>query len=159
MKNLLNKLLLAGAMAGMMGAAAYAATATNTFQARITIQADCEVTSPTDLDFGPSGLINNNIDATATFNVKCTNGTGYTIDLGDGANASGTQNRMTNGTEFVNYETYQDSARTQLWDAANTVTATGTGVDQAYTVYGRVPPQATPGVGNYTDTVTITVTY
>ena len=159
MKKLMSKLLLAGAMAGAMATAAHAVTATNTFQARITIQADCEVTSPTDLDFGTSGLLNNNIDTSSTFNVKCTNGVGYTIDLGNGANASGTQNRMTNGTEFVNYETYQDSARTQLWDAANTVAATGTGVDQSYTVYGRVPPQATPSAGNYTDTVTITVTY
>jgi spore coat protein U-like protein len=28
-----------------------------------------------------------------------------------------------------------------------------------YTVYGYVPPQATPAAGVYTDTITVTVTY
>ncbi len=155
----LKKVLLATVAAGLMAQGAHAATASNTFQATITIQADCEVTSPGTLDFGANGLLNNNIDVQSTFNVKCTNGVNYTIDLGNGSNASGTQNRMSNGTEFVSYETYQDAGRNQVWDAANTVAGTGTGVDQSYTVYGRVPPQATPSAGTYTDTVTITVTY
>ena len=158
MKNL-KKALLAAVAATVLANGAFAATATNQFQARIEIQADCEVTSPTTLDFGTSGLLNANVDASSTFNVKCTNGVGYTISLGNGANASGTQNRMENNGEFVNYETYSDSARTQVWDASSTVAGTGTGADQSYTVYGRVPPQNTPSVGTFTDTVTITVTY
>jgi spore coat protein U-like protein len=37
---------------------------------------------------------------------------------------------------------------------------TGTGATQpAVTVYGRVPPQTTPAIGTYTDTVVVTVTY
>ena len=159
MSKMLHKLLVAGAMAGLMGAAAaHAATATNTFQARIQIIADCQVTSPTDLDFGSSGLLNANVDASSTFNVKCTNGVSYSIGLG-GSNDSGGVKRMSNGTEYVSYQTYSDSARSTTWDNSNTVAAVGTGNDQSYTVYGRVPPQTTPSVGTYTDTVTITVTY
>jgi spore coat protein U-like protein len=40
------------------------------------------------------------------------------------------------------------------------VSGTGTGAAAPYTVYGQVPPQATPSpAANYTDTVTITVTF
>jgi spore coat protein U-like protein len=49
----------------------------------------------------------------------------------------------------------------------STTPVTGTGAlasgapakDQTVTVYGRVPPQDTPGPGAYTDTVTATVTF
>ncbi len=165
MNKLFSKILVAGAAVAMTAAAAHAATATNTFQAKITIQADCEVTSPTDLDFGTSGLLNANIDQTSTFNVKCTSGTSYDIGLNGGTTAGGdtTTRKMTDGSgHTVDYKMYSDSGRSTNWGdtvSTDTVNATGTGVDQSYTVYGRVPPQATPPVGNYTDTVTITVTY
>ena len=159
MKKHLAKLLLAGLAASVMGAAAHAVTATSQFNAQIQIQADCVVSSPNVLDFGAVGLLNSNVDTTMDFTVECTNGVGYTIALDNGANASGTTNRMTNGSEFVSYETYQDAARSTVWDASSTVASTGTGDPQTFTVYGRVPPQTTPAVGTYTDTVTVTVTY
>ncbi len=40
-----------------------------------------------------------------------------------------------------------------------TVSGTGTGSAQNQTGYGRVPPQATPAAGTYTDTITATVTF
>jgi len=153
-------ILVSGALLAASAAAAQAATATNTFQARITIIAQCEITSPTDLDFGSQGLLNSNVDATATFNVRCNENLSYNIALDDGQNASGGSSRMTDGNgHYVTYELYQDSNHSTLWDATNTVASTGTGVDQTFTIYGRVPPQSTPPVGNYSDTVTITVTY
>ena len=159
MKKTIAKLLLAGVAASVTGAAAHAVTATSQFNAQITIQADCVVNSPNVLDFGTVGLLNNNVDTTMNFTVECTNGTAYTIAMDNGANASGTVNQMTNGTEFVQYEIYQDSARSVVWDATSTLASTGTGDPQTFTVYGRVPPQTTPSAGTYTDTVTITVSY
>ncbi len=165
MNKLIAKILIAGGVAAMSAASAHAATATNTFQARITIQNDCEVTSPTDLDFGTSGLLNANIDQTSTFVVKCTSGTSYDIGLNAGSTAGGTTTtrKMSDGAgNTVDYQMYSDSGRTSNWGdtvGTDTVSATGTGSDQTYTVYGRVAPQATPPAGNYTDTVTITVTY
>ncbi len=152
-------ILVSGALLAT-ATAAQAATATNTFQTRINIIAECQITSPTDMDFGDKGLLNSNVDATATFNVRCNENLSYTISLDDGQNASGGASRMTDGNgHYVTYELYQDSGRTTLWDATNTKSSTGTGVDQTFTIYGRVPPQSTPPVGLYTDTVTITVTY
>ena len=158
MKKNLAKVLLAVAAASVMGAAAHAVTATNTFTARIEIQAACEVTSPTDLDFGTHGLLNSTITATSTFVVKCTNGTNYSVAL-TGANDSGGVKNMVNGSEDVAYQTYQDSSHSTVWDGSNTKSGTGTGVDQTHTVYGKVDPQTSPSVGIYTDTVTITVSY
>lgn len=161
MRNIIKRIALAGVAASMMGVAAHALTATSTFQAQIVIQNDCSVSSPNTLDFGTVGLLSANTDASMTFTVTCTNGAAYTISMNDGQNASGTTNRMANaaGTEFVSYELYQDSNYSTVWDATSTVSGTGTGTAQTYTVYGRVPPQATPSAGTYTDTVTITVTY
>ena len=159
MRKYIARLLLAGVAASMMGAAAHAVTATSQFNAQITIQADCVVSSPNVLDFGTVGLLNTNVDTTMDFTVECTNGTAYTIAMDNGANASGTINRMTNGSEFVEYEIYQDAARSVVWDTTSTLAATGTGDPQTFTVYGRVPPQTTPSADTYVDTVTITVTY
>ncbi len=158
MRKNLARLMLAAVAFGAMGAAANATTATNTFTARIEIQAACEVTSPTDLDFGTHGLLNSAITATSTFVVKCTNGTNYTIAL-TGANDAGGVKNMVNGSEDVAYQTYQDSAHSTVWDGSNTKSDTGTGADQTHTVYGKVDPQTSPSPNTYTDTVTITVSY
>ncbi|RYZ11666.1 MAG: spore coat U domain-containing protein [Comamonadaceae bacterium] len=62
----------------------------------------------------------------------------------------------------VAYQLFRDPARTQVWGAAAqglAVAGTGTGLAQAYTVYGRVPAQATPAPGIYSDRIVVTVTY
>jgi spore coat protein U-like protein len=41
----------------------------------------------------------------------------------------------------------------------DTVSSTGTGAVQSFTVYGQVPAQSTPAPGAYSDTITVTVTY
>ena len=67
--------------------------------------------------------------------------------------------------DYVNYELYSDSGRTDPWTSETPVTGTGivsggaASKDQTVTVYGRVPPQNTPTPGDYTDTVTATVTF
>ena len=153
-------ILLSGALVALTAASAQAATTTDTFQAKITIYDDCQISSPSDLDFGTQGLLTSAVDATATFVVRCTQNASYTISLNDGSNASSGQSRMTDGSgHYVNYELYQDSSRSTLWDTSNTVSSTGTGSDQTFTIYGRVPAQSTPPAGDYSDTVTITVTY
>ena len=159
MRNIVKQILLAGVAASVMGAAAHAVTATSTFQAKIIIQNDCTVSSPNALDFGTVGLLSTNKDTSMDFTVTCTNGAAYTISMDNGQNASGSTNRMKNGTEYVSYELYQDNGYTTVWDTSSTVGGTGTGTAQTYTVYGRVPPQPTPSAGTYTDTVTITVSY
>lgn len=130
---------------------------------KIEIQNACEITTaPSDLDFGTAGPLTANVDNTATFAVTCTDLAPYEIFMGAGQHASGGSNRMTDGTNFVNYALYQDSGRTKPWGSTSgtdTETATGNGTSQSFTVYGRVPPQTTPPAGAYSDVVAVTVTF
>lgn len=136
-----------------------------------TISANCNIGVST-MNFGSVSSISANIDSTATITAQCTNTTPYSIGLNNGANASGSQNRMRLGatTNYINYEIYTDSARTHLWSTTTSTTsctggtstcvlATGTGSNQTVTIYGRVPAQSLPAAGTFTDTVVVTVTF
>jgi len=168
MKNKLNTnigiLFTAGALL-LSANAASAATETNTFTSQIIIQAECTILSANTLDFGTLGLINANIDMTATFDVQCTNTTPYDLRLSAGTTAGGsiaTRRMIGGGAPTVDYNMFRDAGRTQNWgetDATDTVSGIGSGSSQTITVYGRVPVQATPAPDTYTDVVTVTVSY
>ena len=144
---------------------AEAGTATGQIAVTLTLQAECKLTSTSDLAFGTTGVLQAAILATSTINVQCTNTLPYNIALnaGTGVGATVASRKMTAGAgSTVSYELFRDSGHTQVWGdtiGTNTVAATGTGAIQAYTVYGRVPIQVTPAAGNYTDTVQVTITY
>jgi spore coat protein U-like protein len=166
------------AAAGLFGAAAIcltvwtafpaplrAATATDTFDVTITIQAECVVAAGNTLDFGTQGVLDADVDAATTISIQCTDGTGYTIDFdaGLGSGATTTDRLMTGpASATVVYRLFQDAGRTQNWgntDTVDNVSDTGTGAAIQYDVYGRVPAQITPVVGIYADTITVTVTF
>jgi len=141
-----------------------AATATTSFQVSVTLSATCTINSASALNFGNQGILSTNVDQTSTIQVTCTNTTPYNIglDAGTGTGATVTTRKLTSGGATVNYTLYSDSGRTTIWGTTigtNTVTGTGNGTGQNYTVYGRIPTQATPAPGTYTDTITVTVTY
>lgn len=160
---LLNALPILGALSIMP--TARAATATGQFNVTITIQSNCVVQSATDLAFGSQGVLTGNVDAQSTISVQCTNTTPYTVGLsaGNGTGATVASRKMTGpAAATVNYSVYRDAARTQVWGTTigtDTVAGTGNGSVQPISVYGRVPAQATPAAGSYSDTITVTVTY
>ncbi|WP_322965465.1 Csu type fimbrial protein [Sphingomonas fuzhouensis] len=142
-----------------------AAQQSTQFQVSMTIQAECRLTSASDLAFGNTGVIQAAITSTSTIGVQCTNTTPYNIGLNAGAGAGATvaARRMTSGSgATVVYELFRDPARAQIWGntaGTDTLAGIGNGAVQTLTVYGRVPAQATPAAGSYTDTVQVTVTY
>jgi spore coat protein U-like protein len=88
--------------------------------------------------------------------------------LGQGANAdtgstdaAPLRRLKDSGTNYLSYVLYSDSGRTALWgnDATVDVAATGTGVADAHTVYGRVASGQNKPAGSYSDTVVATVTF
>lgn len=125
----------------------------------------CAIAIATDLEFGSvDALEGATHDQTSTIQLQCPTGTVWRVGLDNGRNASGTTRRMSRfeGDGFVLYELYRDSARSQRWgNTLGTDTSNGVGTNgmQSLTVYGRVPPQETPAVGDYSDTVTVTLTY
>jgi spore coat protein U-like protein len=165
-------LAIAAVMLGLGAEAALAATATTTFTVSVTISSACSI-SAGNLDFGSQGLLSANVDATSTISVTCTNSTPYSVGLDNGQNFAAGSRRMRDtgaGTTYVNFGLYTDAARTSGWTTttaagsctggANTCAlGTGTGSAQSITVYGRIPPQATPAPATFNDTVTATITY
>jgi spore coat protein U-like protein len=123
----------------------------------------CTFGTASDLSFGNvSGLLRTATDQTAMLRITCTNKAAYQLGLNNGQNASGTIRRMAAGTRFVNYELYRDSQRTLRWGTTigtDTASRAGTGAQETVTVYGRVPAQAAAQAGNYSDVITVTVTY
>ncbi|MDQ0139009.1 Csu type fimbrial protein [Cupriavidus necator] len=135
------------------------------FTVSATVIPDC-VTTATDLDFGTTGTLTAARTGTATLTARCTHGSHYTTALGAGTSAGGSaasrRLQRTGGTEPVDFQLYSDAAYALPWGDGTGGTATqggtGTGLSQAYTVYGRVPTQATPVAGTYADTITVTIT-
>ena len=116
------------------------------------------------LNFGSVSSLKSTFDATGTISVQATNSTPYTVGLnaGGGNGATTASRKMTNAGSSVTYSLYSDSARAMIWGntiRTDTVATTGTGTNQALTVYGRVPSQSSQPPGTYTDTVIVTVTY
>jgi spore coat protein U-like protein len=161
---MLVRLLAVLSAAAFMVGEVHAATTTSTFGVQMTVTASCIINSASTLNFGTSGVISADVDQTSTIQVQCTNTTPYDIGLnaGTGSGATVAARKMTNGGSTITYTLYSDSGRTTVWGntvGTDTVSATGNGSAQSYSVYGRVPAQSTPAAATYTDTITVTVTY
>lgn len=133
------------------------------FAATANVNAVCKFTGATNLDFGSvPGLLTANTDRTSTISLTCTNKAPWQVGLDNGLNASGNTRRMLGSGGAVTYGLYRDNPRQLRWgNTLNTDTASGSGsgTTQSLTVYGRVPPQSAVPAGNYSDKITVTVTY
>lgn len=135
------------------------------FVVRTTNNSSCTVAT-TALNFGTQPDLSANRDATNTVTVNCSPGTAYLIGLSNGSSGGTgpTSRRMQNsaGTSFISYGIYRDSNRLLPWGntlGIDTTAGIGTGLNQAFTGYGRVPAQTAPLPEVHTDTVVVTVTY
>jgi len=156
--------LLAGVVLVFANNAGFAATTTSTFSVQLTITASCIISSASTLNFGSSGVIATVINQTSTVQVQCTNTTPYNIGLNAGTATGATvaTRKMTSGANTISYSLFRDAGMTTNWGqtvGTDTVSSTGTGAAQSFTVYGQVPAQSTPAPGAYSDTITVTVTY
>ncbi len=147
-----------------------AATTTYTMNVTGTVSASCTLTAVA-VAFGALST-SANTNATGSVTVNCTPGNALSIALIGGSNASSGQRRLSNGTNFANYNLFQPTAAGNAqaagpvaWgDAAVTATGaafttTGTGAAQVFNVYGQVPSGQTLYAGSYSDAVTVTLTY
>jgi spore coat protein U-like protein len=136
-------------------------TASTHFPVSVTVVSACTI-SATNLAFGTytKALIN----STSTISVTCTNTTTYNVGLSAGAGGSVTTRKMPGpGGYSLGYKLCSDgtSCSTNWGNTVGTDTkaGTGTGALQSLTVYGQLPAGQNVEAGNYTDTITATVTY
>jgi spore coat protein U-like protein len=157
-------LMLVLSVCMLFSATAYAATETTTFDVSVTAVAACSVTATgiTFPDYNGIGYV----DGTGDVTVTCSNGVSYNIAL-DGGLQHTTWRRVTDGTNYLNYDLWKDFGQTSIWgdsDFENTYPTgssyadTGTGTAQAHTVWGALFGGPQPP-GAYSDTVTVTVHY
>ena len=155
-----------GASLLVVPAAGLAGTASGSLTVNATVTANCTV-STSAVNFGSVNTLSGSpVDATGGVTVTCTNGTGWTAssDVGSGGGATFASRKMASGGNLLNYTLYTDAARTNVWGdgtgSTATVTGTGSGVAQNFTIYGRVPAgQTSAPAGSYSDTVAVTITY
>jgi spore coat protein U-like protein len=137
-------------------------SATTTFTVTVVVQATCTI-SASALAFGTytTALASSN----STVSVSCTNTTPYNVGLnaGTATGATVTNRSMVGpGSALLHYSLFSNSTHTTNWGntiGTDTVTGTGNGAVQGLTVYGQIPAGQRPTPGNYTDTITATVTY
>jgi spore coat protein U-like protein len=133
---------------------------------RMEIVAACTVTA-TDLNFGAySPRSQAPLQGQSTIDLVC--GAPVTaevsLDAGSGTGASTSNRRMEQdaGTDRLDYDLYQDPARTIHWgdrSGRDTLEVQMTGATVSIPVYGRVPGGQRARDGTYSDTVTVRVIY
>lgn len=134
------------------------------FDVAVFVAGRCTVSVDPLLDFGTvAGAITAPVDAGIALRATCNRDLPYTVALGDGLHAAGSQRRMRSAAgDVLDYDLFQDAARSLRWGDGTpdpVRNGTGTGAQETLTIHGRVPAgQAAPG-GTYRDTVTATITY
>lgn len=122
------------------------------------------------LAFGSHDSFQQNVFGQTQLQVRCSMGTSYDIELNAGQNPvvaddvntrrmRGESGNPDNTGSYVPYNLYKDSARSKVWGMGeNMEKGTGTGSVSSHPIYGKVPG-TNYTVGNYRDTITVTVSY
>jgi spore coat protein U-like protein len=166
MRKILTATLAAAALAA---GGAQAATTTTTFAVTATVQSTCSATAAA-LAFpnytpGGGAQIGN-----TTISVKCTKNTPFTVLLNVGSTTGDAfaQRVMGSGANTLQYNLFTAASLLTIFGdgtgGTQTVAGTGLGVATANSVqvFGQVPDSATNQAavaGNYSDTITVTVSY
>lgn len=138
---------------------------------------DCSITT-SGVAFGtydPSMATPN--DSTGTLTVLCTYVSGnasrvdYTVALSTGSSGSHVQRVLRAGVATLNYNLFDSATYTRVWGnglggtglASGSLTVgpgVGNGVREAsHPIYGRIPAQQSPAIGDYSDTIVVTLTF
>jgi len=161
LKHTLAPALVAGALT--LSGSAMADQATANLDISLKVIATCTINAATfaftDQVVGFTADVSGNVPIT----VKCATGTPYKVGFGNGVNSQGTQRRLANGSNYINYQLYTSSTYTDILDMDFTGTkvfsGAGTGSDAQHIVYARAV--GTPGapIGDYADQVVMTIDY
>jgi spore coat protein U domain-containing protein, fimbrial subunit CupE1/2/3/6 len=103
-------------------------------------------------------------DATVEVILNCTRNTpaALSFDLGLHSPSRGDRAMGGPGASPLRYQIYRDAARSQVWaqgTEALRLIAHGVGVNDQFTVFGRIPPAQEVDPGAYSDVLTATVDF
>lgn len=133
---------------------------------RIEIVTSCAV-SAADLDFGAYASNSPTpVQGQTTIQLLCGAGAvaEISLDAGTGLGGNTSRRRMERdpGAERLDYDLFQDPARTIHWgdrSGADTLEVHSTGTPQTVPVYGQIPAGQRSRDGIYSDTITVRVLF
>lgn len=156
------------------GAVAPANAADNmNFDVTLSIDESCDVISTETVAFGVQLASAGTATAQGDVAVQCTVDTAYELALNAGTHSgndiTARQMQINAGTATIAYQLYHDSANSDVWGettgiGGDTATGIGTGFgdatfNQVHTVYAEATIVGTEPTGDYSDTITATVTF
>lgn len=134
-------------------------SATTSVVVTLTVTKACQINAAPNVNFGTQTLIAGFSPVNQSINLTCTTGQPYLSYFTNGSNNDGTWNRMSHGTNYLQYNIYVPSTQT-VWNLGNAQSGTGTGLQQSLPYTATVNPNQTEQpAGTYTDSVSITIEY
>jgi spore coat protein U-like protein len=138
-------------------------TTTTTLLVRAVVKPFCTLDVSQHIDFGSWQDLDKARDQEGAVSINCDKSSTYSVKLGWGAQGSAKTRNMASGSEKIAYNLFQDANRAQLWgDDVSTgflKDQKSDGTIKKVPIYARVPKQATPSPGTYTDNVVVTLEY
>jgi spore coat protein U-like protein len=172
-KLLKNKTALSAAAVLAVLAVSQSAQAQTTLGVSASIGSTCIVTT-VNMAFGvydPTSATDLNSTTPGQVQLACTTGAVPKIDISNGSNFTTTR-RMSSGAAFLGYGVYQPTSNAAgaacpavgagtAWVSGSpfTLTAAPSTASRAYNVCGRITAGQSSAVGNYSDTLTATITF
>lgn len=148
---------------GVLGVCVYTTgTATSTVTVTLIVTNYCYIDSAPDVNFGTAALPGDFSSVNSSISVRCTRNAGYTVNLSSSNAISGDWRQMSASLNGSTYYLQYQLARSggTIWSNTNNYSNTGTGDSQSIPYTATVnASQNTLPAGNYSDTVTVTVTY
>lgn len=136
---------------------------------QVTVPEQCQMTTPSTLDFGRPENLSTDVLSSSTVTVTCNNNDAkFHMYTDAGINAEGEQRRMklVGGTDLLPYELYSDPerqiplAQAASGDPENAGTYVRSMAGRIVDIFGKIPAQVdSPKAGIYTDTVNVYVEY
>lgn len=146
----------------------FATTSSTTMEVSAIVKSNCKVQGSS-ISFGSYDPADANskqpLMASGNINLNCTRGSTVkvNIDSGTHANQAGNTTRAmaSNDTnEYLAYELYTDSGRSHVWDRqTNKEYYAESAAISSLNVYAKIPENQKVSDGNYSDTLTIMITY
>lgn len=148
----------------LVGSQSFAATNETTIVAgSAKVNSTCTV-SVLPIDFGVINSNSQNLQSTI-LSATCTKGTTFNISLSEGQSNDFNNRFMTlsNNSDSLRYNIYLDAFYLNIFGDGNNGTIVlsdvGTGNEQNYTIYGKIPTGQYVSPGNYSDLITATLFY
>jgi len=120
------------------------------------VQALCSLSVITNINFGAYNSTNT-VTSVGELGINCNSNTNVTINIDGGMNNSNSARRMISGSNFLNYEVYQDSKMQNIFN--NQTISNVSGMQSNVSVYGQIPAGQSVTSGTYNDTLNVTLSY